>query len=669
VRIPSERFVDEVLGQAVTLITGAGKSGKTSCAKRLMVELHMRGFVPLFLSASDLRTKATPAKLKKAIATQVNRQFSNLTPEEFLLLEAGNRVIVLDDFDGILDSARALSALEQYLPEQFGHVVLLGETEACVDEYLAGQEPSTLIVSARRLDICELGAQRLTAMTRQWMTIGASEDDLDGRVTAVVQHIQQVLRASAIPHQPWIVIVLLQQADQGETVTAKNGSYGHLLQAILTFALSKFANSQIDVTSVFTLLGELAFRMYTGRRSTLDANALEDFWEYYSDKYDLPVTYSELLGDLCAAQILRSDHGETSFRARYCYSFFVAWYLHSHMHEEAAREIVRDLCGSLFHRDAADIVVFLTHLSHSPDVVSLIMSNADRLFEDAPKATFEDDVEAINGLHPEQVQMALPESAPAENRAKRIEEEDDELANRDRADADGRAVSHPEEGEVASRIVELESAFRTIDILGQILRNNSGRFEAAERERIAKCVIELAQRVLGSLLHLFSEHKEDVVKHYAPAFEHVVRDNMLVRQRVVSDADLSTMIAKRIARYVFFLFAAAGWSLVRRVASALSHEMLANTFRRLEETADSCADRMFHIGIQWERPGVEPVRSTEELHREVETNRYAETVLRAIVLEYLYLYDVKVQQKQRICNALGIKMPKGALDPGRKKLK
>jgi hypothetical protein len=75
---------------------------------------------------------------------------------------------------------------------------------------------------------------------RNWVTLGHTKpDELEDKIVEINGLLTQFLRNNLIPQYPWVVMVIVQQADSAEPLHAENGSYGFLLQALITAALAK----------------------------------------------------------------------------------------------------------------------------------------------------------------------------------------------------------------------------------------------------------------------------------------------------------------------------------------------------------------------------------------------------------------------------------------------
>lgn len=653
-RLHGEDFVAECLAEPVTLVTGSSKVGKTSCAKRLTYAVHRRGAMPVYLDGKKMRNLSDSAKVRRQIRRAVDEQYESVSGDGFATMEKSSRVAVLDDAHVFLRTPRARSAIMNVLEEDFAAAVLFADEEVCFEQMNRTFLTEPSLGGAKRFDICELGLSRVRQLATQWVLLGHKPtDDLNARVEQVCAVVESVLRQNAIPHYPWIVIVLLQQADANQTVAAKNGSYGHLFQSILTFAVANIGQSPHDIQTLFGYLGDLAYELYRRREAIIDEDEARSFHAQFCDRKLVDLDWNRIQRDLIKGGILRNDEGQIAFRGRFTFCFFVAWYFSRHLHEPAVREEISHVVRNLHHVDAANIVVFLAHLSNDPHVLNSLHTAAKELLASVPEATLDDDVHFLNTLQPGQIALDAPTSSPDANRRAIEARVDEEIAGRTKDSADGRKseirtlTDQPAtESALISQMLSIDSALQTIRILGQILRNNAGTIDGQDKIQIIKDVYALAARVIGCMLGAMDDGIVEIASH-------------LARSRAAAGADEpSEAVTKKVVDHLFGIVWYGTFCMCRKVGEALSHESLAPCFAKvIEESSESTTARTFDLAVELDRPGTLPISKASELHEELIENRFTDLLVRALVLDHLFLYDVRFDVKQKVCAKLGINVP------------
>jgi hypothetical protein len=459
--------------------------------------------------------------------------------------------------------------------------------------------------------------------------------------------IERVLRINAMAHYPWVVIVLLQEATSDTELAAKNGSYGFLYQAIVTSALAK-SKVQLDIKSKYTYLSELAFAMYSQRVGTFDQSQWTAFNKYHHDKFRIPIDYSGLSTDLQQVGILRGTAGQLSFRDKYSYWFFVSWYLSQHIYEPDVFNVVGRLCDELHHEDSKNILVFLSHFSDHPGVIDSILAKARGMLSTYAPAELDvkSDLAVLRLVNADELRLRLPATDPEQNRRKLLEMRDEQLANRDPKETDGREVSpaapEPPMDEFHRLLAEIRAAMRAVDILGQILRNGVGGILFTRKREIVGEVYALARRLNGLCIHRLPED----IERWTSAL------NERFQEQYVADtiADRMQRITSHIVGSLSFLT----YALARRVSHALAHEKLEEVFDDVLKSNQNFPSRMFDLSCRLDLISGIPVNRAGDLFDALDGNVVGRNVVRALVGNYLYLHRVDFREHQQVCKRLGI---------------
>ncbi len=434
-RTRSDRVFETIKSHSRVLVTGSEKSGKTSLAKRLFADLHREGSAPILLDAAAVKSGTTSIQIRKLFGKSVKAQYDNLSPEQFEQLAVEKKILIVNNLQNMGADRAQKQEIFSYIKQQFSKVILIGDDEFCLEEIYGAGKGASVLSGYERFNICEFGFYLLEQLTKKWLSLssGHQEDVLvvsEENIQRVIGLVEQVLRTNAIPHHPWVLIALLQNVDTAQGPAAKNGSYGHLLEAVITFALDGSKYKKIDIKGKYTLLSEYAFELYRQNEASLSEEDFAAFLEKYKDSYEIKFDQEKLCEDLLYIGLLRRDGGRLAFSSKYSYCFFVANYIARRIHEPDIRSIVRELSKRLHHEESANIIVFLAHLSSDPIVLEEMKKTAAELFQEYPLANFENDVEPINKLCHIDMRLSVSDSTPSQNRRLDQEAKDESLARR-----------------------------------------------------------------------------------------------------------------------------------------------------------------------------------------------------------------------------------------------
>ena len=443
--VKGEDVVAVLAKESHVLITGPEKSGKTSFGKRLFADFHRSGKLPIVVDGNKIRVKRTAAlSVDRIVAKALEEQYRDLRFDEYLQSDRSKRIAIIDDLHAAPLTSEERAKFLAEIERHFDQVICFCEHEYALEELRKNDGPSDPLDGYSHFGICEFGYLRLEALAQRWLNCGRNQDELPPEaVRKVCSAVEQVLRLDAIPHHPWILIVLIDQVETHGNVAATNGSYGHLFHAVITVALSRSTMGKLDISGLYTYLAELAFYLYQQRASSIDTDQAISFHDSYCRKYDVTLDHEKLRDDLINCGILRLDGSSLAFRAKYTFCFFVAWQLDRNLaqRKSGSEEMVAEISRTLHHEESANIIVFLAHLSNNPIVINTILKTAAGLLANEQLATIDDDVRILNAMDVATA-LKLPASLPDDNRRERKETEDRHVALRDPARGDGRKFQY-----------------------------------------------------------------------------------------------------------------------------------------------------------------------------------------------------------------------------------
>lgn len=679
-RVKGEQLVTALLEDGRSLLIGPTRCGKSSLSKRLVAELHARGNMPLLLDGERLKNIKLD-RLGRLLDELVEEQYEALTAEGFWQVPPEKRVLVLDNLHRGPNDRKRREQIVGELNRRFDRAIVIGSEEFCFEELFSvprDADDKNPLWEFEHYKILPFGFIRCGLFVRQWVGLDEHQqpNEAEVRVQQITGILGQFLRNNPIPQYPWVVMVIVQQADSPEPPHAENGSYGYLLQALITAALAK-SRLKFPVPGKYRWLGEFANELYRRNVNGLpnaDGRAVHD---QYCEEYGVTdLDYKEIRDDLAAAGVLHLDGEEISFHEAYTYCYFVAWHLAQRINagDAAARDEVRQLCDDLYHEDTANVLVFLAH--QSPKIVlDEMKARAARLFANGKETDFTTDVEHLNKLYEKAQSLKFRGGDPHKNRLALVDQQDDQRAARECQAQPKREITFRPPPDDRARqdaayqgVMELITALRTIEILGQVLRNEATARKVPEMLEITEQVFRLGRRVLN---YLFTAN-EDRLPQMVERFHEHYRNRM-----PEAEPDDVTTEAKR---HVFNLYLFGAFAIVKHVSLAVGEPNLAEVFRQVMNKDGSLPNRIYKLAIDLETLGGKvSLREAEEMNDELSGkiksdgdkkvhNNLALTLVRALVVDYFFLNYVPHNQVQALCKKMNIALPPAAGDAGAKRL-
>jgi hypothetical protein len=381
--------------------------------------------------------------------------------------------------------------------------------------------------------------------------------------------------------------------------------------------------------------------------------------EEYFNEYGIRLNAPTILRQLEEAQILRAHAGNYRFSYKYYYYYFVAKYLADNLRDKneqgRIRATLEDLADKVYSEEYSSILMFVVYKTQDVDLIEHILQNATRIYGRYTPCDFENDVEFVNRLNKEPARVLLPSTDVRENieeNRRRLDAADQE-APRDVLSREDEPVIYTEE---LNDFLKINIALKTLQIMGQVLRNFAGALRKDLKLEIARSAYQLGLRTLNAVLRMGESNLEGL-RSYMAAFirEHRAFDDRELEQK----ADQAVVWLTRRIAYGF----------VKTISYAVGHPMLEETYKDvLKQEGERTSIRLVDLSVKLDHfsrfPEDEVLAMWEKLRRR---NFFSSTVLRDMVLNYLYLFPLDYETRQTVGAKLQIETGSPAMIAGRLK--
>lgn len=638
---------DYVASRKKVIFLGAEKSGKSGIARRLCADLHAKGVVPLFAEGENF-CPANATKFRAAIRKLIQAQYAPTSTEDIFQLPPSRRALLIDNYHAVRLSREGRAKLLALAASMFETVVLFSSGDARL-EYLSQASAVVAkhpIFDFAHAEILQMGHVRRHELISRWHWTGrdrsdTEESEVQREILLAENLISGLIGKNLIPSYPIFVLILLQQMEVGRPHDTGAGSHGYLYQSLIINSLARIAQYPHDIDSRFNYLTELAWNLSHQRTpGWITAAELADWHRLYCERHLVVLEHPRYVEDLVGVGLLCREGARFGFSYPYVRFFFVARYIKVHLHEPDIRSLVVQYAEELHNEQTAMVMVFLAHLSSDPFVLDTMMTAARRLFEDHPEWDTDAQTEYLNTLVEHTPKLALLERSLEENRVEELARIDD---GRDDDSSDDEAQTERDFAAEMEPVLKLNSAFKTIQIVGQILRTYSGSLDGQRKVELAEVCYRLGLRLLGFVFGSFGEHGEEFVRGIVG---HVARARPEAAiERITIEANA----------FMFALFERVSFGVIRHVSQSLGHDELAPVFRELERIGDNRTPfRMIDLSIKLDHFKQPPADEAIALYEEEKENLLVATVIRHLVWYHLYLFPTEYRIRQKLCAKLSI---------------
>jgi len=646
-QIPGEKVISELFKSNRVLIEGLDKSGKTALLKILFQEAVKLGKVPLLVDANKF--PKSNENLRNFIRGEVEKTYYKLDPEFFEQLPVSDKIILIDGAHDLCVDSGDREAFVECLEAMFDTVVF------CADDFTYQPDASSEFLSTlkvtgyRQFVILGLGEVLREKFVRNWL--GLADDALQEvhqeQVDRVCSLINLVIRTQLLPTYPIFILLLLQQSDI-QTASVQGGSFGKLFEGVVTAVLYKSKFDRIDIQAKYSYLASYAKTLFDRAEKSISMEAAARWHEEYWESVDMKdeIKFSAISSDLLSLGILVERQNQLSFRYDYYYCFFVAYNISRRLHQAETKELVSELTGSLHHKISADIVLFLVHLTGDPMVINEMINTCDSLFSESPMLDLNGEASQLKNLGKAIGTIRIDDDH--ERNSENIKKAKDANVRSRILPKQSIDVTPPDpEDERQKYVFQIHAANKSIQILGQALRNISAIADKDIKERSIDSVVRLSRRILGECFEVYGEETIDELVQFIADMQKENNPTVLLED-----------LKKQVHMHLYGQAQLLCFVIIRNLSHSIGSENLSATVERLLE--DSLpVSKLISTNYKLEIRGGEqkfPRSDILNAHQFLLGDDFNIGILRFLVAHHLYLFKVPMQDKQAIASKLDLKL-------------
>jgi hypothetical protein len=646
--VPSREVMTYILNNGSVLIVAEEKAGKTSLAKRLLRDFHHNGRIPVLLDGELLGSSDDDLRLKRTVEERVNEQYGPGHIDTFWQLALDQRVVVVDDLHKAQGNRKSKEELVALLCSRFGVTVLLAGEEFRVEEITSASAEKSIIRDFKQCNMLPLGHALRHELVSKWCRLGReySEDEpeLQRMIRNAEEQISVVISKDFLPSFPVFILILLQQLEAASKVTTTAGSFGYLYEVLVTTSLSRKRGLRIDLDAKYNYLTELAHHLFRNKKRSLSEDDLRAWHHSYCADYKIAIDFGPIRDEFVDTGVIDSRHGEYRFRYKYLYYFFVGRYFRDHINEEDIQAQIKNLSQRLYHEESANIMIFLCHLSKDERVLRAMLDSAGRLFSDSPRFDIGGQTAFMSKLTADLPKLVLESGDTAKNREEMLKGKD-QLERQATAASTGEESSHvPQPETEITPLLQYNAAFKTIQILGQVLKNFTGSLKGEPKRQLVEECYALGLRALGDIFKLAEEGLPDLV---AALVEHA---------KSSARPPSEDKIEQYTYRLFFGLLNAVTFYVFKHVSDSVGTEKVAQTFAEVAGADANPSIKVIDLSIRLDHYRQFPQAQIDDLAKMFSNNPFAMSLIRYLVWYNLYLFPVEQDLKQRACQRLEISL-------------
>lgn len=653
VNLSGEKGTKIIRGEGVTelveekpclFILGNDLAGKTALAKRLFDHLRSRGDVPVLIDASSISLSLSRCN------EQVEECFLRNYVESALLayrqLDRARRVLIIDNYHRLKLSGRGkVDLLQKLRKHSFRIIVLAHDLEITFQDLSEAGDSVAGELPFGYYSILPFSLLRRNRMVEKWLLLSG---DADQNTAQFIQNLERLTRIidtlvgkNYVPAYPAYVLAVLQATEAGTEVDLNASTHGYLYELFIKAAIAKRASAlAFNVLSAY--LSHVSYWMFERQRKEITAAELRTLHGDLHSRVEVLPPFERLTELLIEMHLVKQQHDSIVFCQPYIHYYFLALYLRDRLSEAELANHIKTLAAHLYKDENANTLLFLSHLSNKRVILDTLLASADAQYPDAKDANLEDDVRFLNQMHGAVGKLKLPDKPATTTRQEMIESLD---AAREE-ELEFEEQRKPEIESNSSMLGRLNSALKTIQILGQFLKNFPADLDRGEKDRIIAACCSLGRRALGDFIGLVQRQETEILQEML---------FLIGRRKPSIDAE---KLRDRAVMTVVSLCELASVGMIIRLSYALGSRELSATYDRLFPTFSEPIMRLAYVSVQLDHYDDFPEGVIREAGKAFHKNPFAFRILRYLVARYLAIFPTDFRLRQRLSESLELDFQK-----------
>ena len=652
--IYGEGVVDHVLNVRKVLIIGPGESGKTALARALYSDLQLtHHLVPILINGADIQGYTRDA-LRSAIEKAVAKQYGPNVVDEFSQLSVNRKVLILDNFQAFEYNSKGQARLIKEAESVFESIIVFADDLFRFEELSEEGREVNAFVDFDHCEIKPLGFRLRRQLVQRWVLLGQEYQITQLEAFEEIERreriIDNILRGELIPAYALIVLLILQAGEVDPNQAVNSGTYGYLNDSLIMRALANISKQITDIGTMSNYLAHLAYAQFVADSEELSRSDFDRITTEYVEEFGLTLKSATLLTDLTRAQLLVQTNGSIGFRYRHYYFYFVARFFRDNIEGRKASDIrtrlqeeLREIADNIYFEPYVSILTFYLYFKKDEELIEYLLQSSKKIYSAYDPCNLDSHVGFLNNLYEKKPRRSLPEPQPDHSRNEMLRDMDTEAK-----DSDGpRFFPRPAKVRYSEELqdyLKINIALKTMQVLGQVLKDSPGQLPAKLKADIAEECYSIGLRTLRAVfliaevnLTKFREAIEELIKGRRPGESEA---------RIPKDAN----------QFLLWLCLGAALGIIRRTSRAVGHNQLERTYSDvLGRFGGAVSAELINLSIridhfhQITRPMIEHM-----VQDRLRDNIFGYQIAQDLVYNYFALFPSDRKERHQICGLVGI---------------
>ena len=617
----------------LVMLEGDDQSGKTS-----LLNMYYLCYVDKYMYPVLIKGKNISENLDKVIGNAFAEQYCGEDKEKYAQYGTEHKVLLVDNFDECTLNDTAKKKVIDKMLDRFNKVIITTkENEGVSSSYYLMEKKETLL--ARIKPLGHVKRNELVKKFYSTYDVNAStlkQQALLDQVKAGFDMVENFLGKEYMPSYPIYILSILLSNTKMQSSSLEQTSYGYCYEALITCALMTCVDDKTKIDRYYNVLMNLAYYIFKKNGKSISEDEFQNFYSEYQNIYHAQ-GYKETKNNLLKCNLLRSvDDYYYKFSYNYIYYFLVAKYMADNIHDKKGQDDIMDLCENIHDEQKANILIFIAHHIKAPQFIEATQLALITALEKEKPVTLDrndDYYKLVNDLCENlKKEIVAPGEKinPEKEREKMLKkrDENDKLMSKKKINPN----------ELPEEIQNMNKSLRSIEVVGQIVKNRQGSLPKTEIKSMVNGMYETAFRTIGYFGTLIESEKhqliEDVVKNKKEG-----DTNDEIKKKIDSFFEVTSL------NFCLFVFS--------KIIKSVGNKELRPAFTQIADEMGTPAAKLvsFSMITCFSRIAIPDLETIVE---DLRDNPVAMSIIRARVRSYLYNNHVAYNDRQKIINTVNL---------------
>ncbi|HAT4254535.1 TPA: hypothetical protein I9065_000890 [Clostridium perfringens] len=662
--ISSKEFFKSQFNKSV-IIYGDDKSGKTALARKLYSDFFEDNYLPIYLDCALLK-RSNLYNVEKLIDKYFSKQYDLKNEESYVNdIALEKKIIIFDNLESLDGSKTNKYKFLKEIMQKGIKVICFCKTLFSLEDILCENEEARLDLDLDEYELKKFRHRMRYNLIHKWNTIGERNNIYDDEFivedTEKARKINTIIGKNYIPSVPFYILIILQAFETGNEHNFSSSSYGYYYEYLILETLNKISNINGEIDAINNFMIELAKSFYFQGINYIDELEIKKFHYEFCEKYGFTgITkkigdFEEFIYNLCNNNILVKINNNYEFTYKYIYYYYIGKYFSNNIDRDEIHKEVSSMIDKLYIEEYANIIVFLVHLNKSSFILEKLMNVSNNLFKYNKCIKLEDDAEFINKLQDKLPEMIIKnEVAPTEHREKELRIKDEMERNQEleekkatKEEVYDSNEDNDDSNEKLEEIKQLNLAFKSMEISGQILRNYWGSLTAITKKEIGTELYSVGLRSLSEIYKMLEGAEENLS---------LVIKNSLSKKYDLENKEIDKETLEKQTKRMVFLFSAYFTnSIVSKITDCIGDRNLLKTYEDIYSELSYNSVKLINLNIKLEYySGTFPFNEVKELLEENKRNILVTFLIKHMVREFIYMNNISKKDKVKIAELIQV---------------